>query len=327
MYIDVHWHHVPAAFVDAILSGRCPLVGAIDYDDGIPAVTFRHGFRLRLTDRLTQVEPALAALDEAGLDIATPSIAPPIRQYEAPAEIGVEICRAMNDAAVEVMERSGRRLRPLANVPMQDPQEAANELRRAIETLGLAGVAIGSNVEGVNIGIRRFDPFWQAVAELDAFVFIHPETVLGIDRLRHHEMENLVGFPVDTAVAVASLIFDGVFERFGPLKVCLAHGGGAFPYLVSRWQHGYEARLAKKGETASPYSYLDSIYCDSLTHGAKQLRFLGDVIGSDHIMLGSDYPFDMGDPQPVETTRTAIQNPAAVDAITGRTAARLLGFD
>ena len=176
---------------------------------------------------------------------------------------------------------------------------------------------------------EEFRPFWRAVAELDTFVFLHPETVMGAhDRLCNHELENFVGFPVDTAVAAASMIFDGVYAEVGPLKTVYAHGGGAMPYLISRWQHGHQARISKRdGSVGPPMSYLDSLYCDSLTHGGPQLQFLVDLIGADHVMLGSDFPFDMGDPQPVRTMEATVTDERERRLISGEVAARLLGIE
>jgi aminocarboxymuconate-semialdehyde decarboxylase len=327
--IDVHWHLVPRAVADGIVAGRIPVSGTVDTSGDMPAVTAPYGFRLRFQERLIDTGLALEALDEAGLDIATPSLAPPLRQYDADVESATVFCRAVNDSFAEIQSDTGGRLRPLADVPLHDAEAAAVELRRAIEELGLHGVGIGTNVDGRNLGDEEFRPFWRAVADLDAFVFLHPETVLGAhDRFCRHELENFVGFPVDTAAAAASMIFDGVYHEFGPLKTCYAHGGGAMPYLLGRWEHGYHARIAKQPDPiSSPTSYLDSLYCDSLVHGGPQLAFLVDLVGSDHVMLGSDFPFDMGDPQPVKTMEKTVENARDRNLIRGETAAKLLNID
>jgi aminocarboxymuconate-semialdehyde decarboxylase len=329
MKIDVHWHHVPAAFADAVVSGRCRVAGTVDTSGPDPVVTVGNGFKLRLTQRLTDPAAAIAAMDAAGLDAVAPSLAPPIRQYDAGPEIALDACRLINDSFAETAQAFPGRFHPLANVPLQDPDAAAAELRRCMLELGLRGVAIGTNVEGENLGDERFRPFWRAVAELDPFVFLHPETVMGAaDRLRRHELENFVGFPVDTAVAAASLIFDGVYQQYGRIKTCFAHGGGAFPYLISRWEHGYWQRIAaRRSGVANPYAYLPSLYCDSLTHGGRQLAFLIDVVGADHVMLGGDYPFDMGVADPVRPMERVVTGERERALIAGGNAAALLGID
>jgi aminocarboxymuconate-semialdehyde decarboxylase len=329
MKIDVHWHLVPQAVADGIVAGRVPVAGTVDTSGEIPVVEAPYGFRLRLQERLLDTKHHLAALDDAGLDICTPTLAPPLRQYDAEVESATVFCRAVNDSFAAIQQDTDGRIRPLADLPLQDADAAIAEMKRAVLELGLHGVGIGTNVSGRNLGDEEFRPFWRAVAELDTFVFLHPETVLGAhDRLCKHELENFVGFPVDTAVAAASMIFDGVYQEVGPLKTCYAHGGGAMPYLISRWEHGFKARHAgKPGAIDSPMTYLDSLYCDSLTHGGPQLQFLVDLVGEDHVMLGSDFPFDMGDPQPVRTMEKTVTDDRARDLINGETAARLLGID
>jgi aminocarboxymuconate-semialdehyde decarboxylase len=329
MNIDVHWHMVPQAVADGIAAGRVPVSGDVDTSGDVPAVKAPYGFRIRLQERLTDTQSALDALDEAGLDIATPTLAPPLRQYDADVESATAFCRAVNDAFAGVQRDTDGRLRPLADVPMQDPDAAVAELRRAVTELGLHGVGIGTNIDGRNLGDEEFRPFWRAVADLDAFVFLHPETVLGAhDRFCRHEQENFVGFPVDTAAAVASMIFDGVYREVGPLKTCYAHGGGAMPFLLSRWEHGYWARIANRPDPVeSPMAHLHSLYCDSLVLGGPQLAFLIDIVGADHVMLGSDFPFDMGDPQPVATMERTVTDPHARELIAGATAARLLNLE
>ena len=196
--------------------------------------------------------------------------------------------------------------------------------------LGFAGVQISTHVAGRNLGDQDLRPFWQAVADLDAFVFLHPSPPpLGLreGRLNRHDMGNFVGLPVESACALASLMFDGVYEDVGTIKTCFAHGGGAFPYILSRWEHGYEARLApNEPPMRNPYSYLGSVYADSLTHSPRALQFLVDTLGEDHVMLGSDYPFDMGVPDPYGAMVDGIHDAGTQAKVAGDTASRLLGI-
>lgn len=328
MKIDVHWHLIPPAFVDAILSGACPVDGDIEHQGDEITIVLNNGFRQPLFDRLTDPAIAVSHMDAVGLDVVTPSCAPPMMHYWADVDVAVRLSRTMNDALAEAAAQYPDRLKPLANLPMADPEQAVTELRRAVGELGFAGAAIGTNVNGANLGDDRFHPFWGAVAELDCFVFFHPVTPLGAqDRFARHGQSNFVGLPVDSAAAVASLLFDGVYERFGPLKTCFAHGGGAFPYILSRWEHGYHARQAEKlAPVKSPVNYLSSIYADSLTHSELGLRFLVDLLGDDHVVLGSDYPFDMGVPDPEQAMNRAIEDGSSREKIAGLTAARLIGL-
>ena len=325
--IDVHWHHAPRLYVEAVLNGDLEIAGRPDLSGPVPVIEVQKG-RVKITDAVSGLEAAMAVMESSGMDYATPSIVPPLSQYEATPEIAVKVSRHINDGFAELMEDSRGRLRPLAHVPLQDARSAVNELRRAIRELGLVGVAVGTNINGRNLGDEAFRPFWRAVAEDDIYVFVHPENPLGSERLSDHELRNFVGFPIDTAAAVSSMIFDGVYEEVGPLKTVFAHGGGAFPYIFGRWQHGYEKRLAGGGaKSKSPFTYLPSLYCDSLVHSSQSLRFLTDLVGADHVMLGGDYPFDMGDPNPFETMASAIESDHVRDLIGGANAARLLRLE
>lgn len=335
MNIDVHWHHVPEQYVKAVADGKVPLNGRYTTNDaGEPEIKVSLGFReftQELPPELTEIDAAVAHMDKVGLDVVAASIAPPLMQYQADDADGAKICAVMNDSMAAAVSAHPTRFRPLANVPMQDPAAAAAELRRAMGELGFAGAQISTHVAGRNLGDADLRPFWEAVAELDAFIFLHPSPPpLGLreGRLNRHDMGNFVGLPVESACALASLMFDGVYEDVGTIKTCFAHGGGAFPYILSRWEHGYDARLAPKGPPMkNPYAYLDSVYADSLTHSAPALEFLVGTLGEDHVVLGSDYPFDMGVDDPFGAMTEAIGEGPVRDKVAGLTAARLLGLD
>jgi aminocarboxymuconate-semialdehyde decarboxylase len=326
--IDVHWHHVPKAFADAVVSGDVPVAGqVVKRDDGVPLVKLDNGFKQPLPPFLTEPETIIADLDAAGVDVAAASVAPPLSHLDASPEVALGVSRAINDAYAEVAEAHNGRILPLANLPLQDVDLALKELKRVVEELGFKGVALGSNVAGKNLGHDSLFPFWEEARERDLFVFVHGLSPLGRERLGEHELHNFVGLPIDTAVTVASMVFGGTYERLPGLKACFSHGGGAFPCLVGRWDHGYNARLKPNNPTIKlPSEYLKDIYADSLTLDQTSLRFLVDRIGASQVLLGSDHPFDMGDRDPVGKVKEAIDDPDAVEAILGGTAARLLGL-
>lgn len=329
MQIDVHWHHIPASFVEDVLSGRHAIDGVVERRGDQIDLKMNMGFTFDLTPDLYETELVEDALDAAGHDHVLAALPPPLMHYEVDPDGGLLVSRLINEAwAATAAGVPGGRLLPLTQVPLQDPLASADEVRRASSEYGFKGVAIRSNVIGQNLGDDALLPFWEAVWETESFVFVHPQTPLGAERLKKHQLVNFVGLPIDTAAAVASLIFDGVYDRFPGLKTCFAHAGGAFPYLLGRWDHGFMARNSSGFLIdREPSSYLDSIYCDSLTHSQNGLRFLTDEIGSDRVLLGSDYPFDMGEPDPAGALRAAIETPEVVDAIRGDTAARLVGLD
>lgn len=329
MRIDLHWHQVPPSFAEAVLSGALAINGTVERDGDQVTIVLASGFKQGIFAKLTDPALAVAHMDEVGLDVVAPAIAPPLMHYDADPAMAIKICHAINDGLAESAEAYPDRFRPLANLPMQDPAAAVAELRRAVEDLGFPGAQIGTNVNDRNIGGEEFHPFWAAVKELDALIWFHPFTPMGRkDRLRTHFQANLTGLPVDTAAAISSLVFDGIYEKYGPLKTGFSHGCGAFPYIVSRWEHGYQARLEGKIDPIkAPMQYMDSIYADGLTHSDLALRFLVEVVGADHVVLGSDYPFDMGLEDPNGEMERAIADPEVREQIGWRTAAALLGLE
>lgn len=325
--VDVHWHHIPKAFADAVVSGRVPVAGRIvTSEDGMSTVLLDNGFKQTLPAFLTEPATILADMDAAGVDVVAASIAPPMSHLDVDPALGLTVSRAINDSYAELAEEYDGRVVPLGNVPLQDVGLAIKELRRITDEYGFKGVQVGSNIGGKNLGDESHFPFWEEVRERDLFVFSHGVNPLGADRLSEHQLHNFVGLPIDTAVSVGSMVFNGVYERLPGLKVCYSHGGGAFPCLLGRWDHGFRDRLSKQTETTikMPTDYLIDMYADSLTHDATSLRFLVDRLGADQVVLGSDHPFDMGEKDPVGKLKEAIDDPAVVGKIAGETAARLL---
>ena len=327
--IDVHWHHVPTAFADAVIAGDVPIAGRVVQDGGGRAVVkLDNGFSQPLPPFLTDPATVIADLDEAGVETACASIAPPLSHLDCDPAIAIGVSRAINDAFAELADQHHGRVLPLANVPLQDVDLAIKELERVVDDYGFRGIQVGSNIGGKNLGDESLFPFWEKVRERDLMVFSHGLSPLGPERMSEHELKNFVGLPIDTAVSVASLVFNGVYERLPGLKIVFSHGGGAFPCLVGRWDHGFRGRLSKQAETTIrlPSDYLVDIYADSLTHDAAGLRYLVERLGEDQVVIGSDHPFDMGESDPVGKVKEAIDDPAVVDKILGGTAARLLGL-
>ena len=272
--IDVHAHHVPESVL--------PLVG---YDTG------RGG---SMQGDMSDLSVRIADMDAQGVEM------------QAVSGVGgtfgrdLETARAFNDAMAESLAPYPDRFVGLAVAPLGEPDSAPSEVERAVKDLGMRGVAIGSNVNGKNLDEPEFGPFFRKVEELDIPMFIHPVSPqLGLDRLGKYHLANLIGNVTETAVAAASLIFGRVLDEFPKLKPYLAHGGGSCPYISGRWDHGWTSR-GEGGMPAAPTEYLQRIYYDSLTHSQRALEYLVRFAGADHVMLGSDYPYSMGDPGPVQ---------------------------
>ncbi len=211
------------------------------------------------------------------------------------------VARQFNEAIATIAGKHNDRLAALAISPLGEPASAAAELHHAVRTLGLCGVEIGSNVSGAPLDDEAFLSFFEAAAELDVPVFVHPTNPFGKDRLCRFELLNLLGFVSDTALAAASLVFGGVMSRFPTLKVFLAHAGGTMPFLRGRWSHGWNERGFDCAIDKSPEVYLDRFCVDSIAHSSASLRLVADQLGAGRIMLGTDYPYDMGDWTPRKT--------------------------
>jgi aminocarboxymuconate-semialdehyde decarboxylase len=208
---------------------------------------------------------------------------------------------------------------------MQDPHAAVAELERAVELLGMRGVAICTHVNGVDLDDLRFEPVFAKAEELDVPIFLHPQNSGDMRRLKDRHLWNTVGFPFETALTASRMIMSGLFARFPKLNVILAHGGGYFPYQVARLDHAYGRRASlREGLPQKPSYYLRNIYCDGLLHDPLSLQFLIDRMGPDHVVLGCDYSFGMGTVHAVQSVRELGLPATEETAILGGTLARLL---
>jgi len=245
--------------------------------------------------------------------------------YDCEPALGLSCAALQNEDIARVVKEHAGRFAGLATVPMQAPELAAQELRRAMTTLGLKGMEIGSQVRGRNLDDPALDPVWAAAEQLSAFIFIHPLAFGPRERLQSYYLNNFVGLTFETTLAGASLVFGGVLERYPDLRICLSHGGGYIPYQRGRFLHGWQVREEPKARLhGNPDTSIDRLYFDSITHSAKALEYLVDVQGADHVLLGSDYPFDMGNLDCVRKVEEAQLQPAIRERILGGRARELL---
>jgi aminocarboxymuconate-semialdehyde decarboxylase len=247
------------------------------------------------------VDKRLADMDKAGFDRQLLAVVPPTVMYDHPGNVGLTASRIQNEAIARRVRAMPDRFMGIATVPMQAPDLAAAELRRAMKDDGLLGAMIGSHVEGRNLDDPALDPFWAEAEALGAFILLHPMKVAGMDRQKSYYLNNFIGNPLDTTIAAACLVFGGVYERFPGLQIVLSHGGGFTPYQAARWVHGWAERAEAQVHLKNgPQASIDKLLFDTILHGPDQLQFLVDWAGSDRVMLGSDYPFDMGQYDAVE---------------------------
>jgi aminocarboxymuconate-semialdehyde decarboxylase len=185
----------------------------------------------------------------------------------------------------------------MGTVPMQNIDMAIAEMRRCRSELGFRAIEIGSNIDGINLDDPSFYPLWEAAQGIDMGIFVHPWNMVGGDRMDRYWGKWLVGMPAETTLAITSMIFGGVFDKFPRLKVMFAHAGGAFPFTLGRISHGWNCRpdLVNVHNVSDPYTYVGKFWVDSITHDRDALRYLVSLLGADRIAYGTDYPFPLGD--------------------------------
>ena len=244
--------------------------------------------------------------------------------YSLPPRQGAAWSRAQNEGLAASLAEVGGRHAGLATVPLQSPELAAEELRVAVTSLGLRGAMIDPNALGRPLADRSLDPFWKAAAELAAPVMLHPFLLEAVERFGRHYLHNLVGYPFETTLAAGSLILGGTLDRFPDLDVVLVHGGGFLPYHVGRFDRGHAVRPEVRADGAAlPSSYLRRFHYDTLVQFPPALAFLVALVGADRVLLGSDHPFWLGDPEPARVVREAGLSAAAQAAILGDNAVRI----
>lgn len=276
--------------------------------------------------KLTSVETRLADMDKLGIDIQAISPAPSQYYYWAEPGLARQTSRLINDNIAGIVAAHPDRFVGLGMVPLQAPEMAVAELERMVKQLDLRGVEICTDVAGEELSHERFRPFFAKAQELGILVFMHPSGFTDGQRLSDHYFINVIGNPLASTVAVSHLIFGGVLDAYPRLKLCAAHGGGFLPTYSGRMDHAHRARpdcrrLIKK----APTSYLKKLYFDTVVFTDHQLDYLVRQYGSDHVLLGSDYPYDMADPNPVRHVTSARGLTGTEKAaVLGGNAARLL---
>ncbi|HET7143002.1 MAG TPA: amidohydrolase family protein [Anaerolineales bacterium] len=326
MIIDTHAHIIlPEILREAAPAEQWrPRVG---WENGRQFVEFGPKRIGSATREFVSPEKILNEMETSGVDAVLLSPWVSLVRYEARAEESLNACRIQNDALAALVKKYPQKIAALGMVPLQDVPLAIQELERLMNS-GLKGAEIGAHVNGVYPGDERFRPFWEACESLGAFVFIHPVEGGGRVELRDYYMWNVIGNPLDTTIAAGHLILSGVMDACPRLKILLAHGGGALPYLHGRLDRGYKMRPEINNVISKlPTEYLKQFYFDTITHDPVVLKSLVDLVGADHVLLGSDYPFDMGNEDPVDLVRSANLGTENEKMILGDTARQLLSWE
>jgi aminocarboxymuconate-semialdehyde decarboxylase len=315
--IDVHTHFTPPFMAEE--GAREGGVFGVRAEGG--RLIHPEGFQYPIHPDSQDPSLKLAGMDEAGIDIAVLSLIPPLFFYDQPEAEAVEFARRANDALASMVDGE-ERLLAFAHLPLQAPEEAARELDRTITELGFRGAHIGTDAgAGTPLDTSELDPVYAAAEAHDRPLVLHPSYVGLKPGLEDFYFTNSIGNPLETTIAAARMIHGGVLDRFPSLKLVLVHAGGYLPYQIGRFDHAYEVRSEPKVSLdRAPSEYLDRFFMDTITHAGPQLDFLASLIGTERLVLGTDIPFDMGDPRPLELIRRTSVDPDAI----GATAAKLL---
>jgi aminocarboxymuconate-semialdehyde decarboxylase len=321
--VDCHAHVIPAVMcTDAVPADWQP---RLERADGQLVVSFQGRQLTSVTGEFCNVTVMLEQAAAAGVShlLLSPWILL-VPVLADPAE-AARICRLQNESlAQSAADRPGQ-VYALGSVPLQDPAASVAELEYLMQLPGLRGVEVPASVAGWYLGDERFAPFWAAAADTGAVVFVHPTTRgLGVPALDGHYLWNAVGNPLETTIAAAQLVLAGVLDRHADLTVLLAHGGGALPALRGRLRRAAEVRPEAGADCVDVDAAIGRLFFDSLTHDRAVLADLVSFAGADHVLLGSDRPFDMGSDHPVDEVRSLGLDPRAESQLLGGNADRLL---
>ena len=326
--IDIHCHRecAPAAefMKDAALA-----VGKVALGHGNPITQAVNRRQLEaIRPKMDVLDVRISDMDRMGVDVQAVAVAVYQYYYWADVELGAKVARITNEEFVESTSRYPGRFLPFGTVPLQDTDAAVQELRYLATELGMRGIEIGTHVEGEEISSARLEPFWAEVALLGLVVVIHTHGATHPQRLADHNFVNIIGHAFEATLATAHLIFNGVLERHPDLKIVVVHGGGYLPAYAGRLDHGWRAREdVREGVPQPPTSYLRKFYFDTMVFEPGQLEYLVSTYGADHVLLGTDYPYDMGEDDPLALIASTVgldQN--QIDLVAGGNAARLLGL-
>ena len=294
MVVDLHSHFIPLDAANAADVGI-----HFERADGSDVRLSAPHQQMSLEGQLFDLDLQLADLQRQRLDRRMLVIPPFCFQYELSPELGARWARALNDGVAEAAATDPKHFVGFGTVPLQDIPVAIEELERIWGDLRLRGIEIASNINGVELDSESLEPFWKRVDALGLLVLIHPHYIAGVDRLDGYYLRNLLGNPFDTAIAATRLVLGGVLERHRNLRIILSHGGGAFPGIMGRVMHGYGARPEARLQTHDPAAAARRLFYDTIVFEPRMLRYLVDSFGASQVILGTDYPFDMGMEDPV----------------------------
>jgi len=322
--IDIHAHFYPPAYLRLIEAEGGGFGATYEATENGPVVRVAGLHAGPLGAAFIDLEPRIAAMDAAGVDVQALSLTQPM-VYWGDRDFAGRLAAAFNDALAAAHAAHPDRLVGFATLPMPYPDLAVAELERAAMLPGIRGIYLATRILDRELSDAAFFPVYERAEALGLPVFLHPVNVIDPERLKDYFLSNLLGNPFDTAIAAAHLVFGGVLDRFPNLTVCLPHAGGAFPYLAGRLNHGWKVRPECSHLKDGPLTYLRRFTYDTIAHAPDALAYLIATVGVERVMMGSDYCFDMGCERPVEiVTDLPGLDDADRQAILGGNAAALL---
>src|SRR5919108_1851880 len=328
--IDIHHHYfAPELIIEIKQHGKTLGIEYFppkDVKDNPYQIQFPKGRRFRPDPRMAEVPNRLEVMTKGNIGIATVEVHTACVGYELDGPRGETWSNLYNEAIMNLVKRHPDRFVGVATVPLQDPPRAAKVLEQAIANLKMSAVTIASNVVGKYFDDKDFDPFWAKAQELDVLMIMHPEWVAGGDRMGSYGLRTVCGNPADTTLSVGYIIYSGVFDRFPNLKLALLHGGGFFPYHLGRFDQGMRSGTAAARMPAKqpPSKYLKNLYFDNLVYRVETVEYLKRMVGAEHVMVGTDYPFDLGDWQAAEKIQRMNCTEAEREAMMRSNARKLL---
>lgn len=311
---DLHTHYYPKIFFDKIRE----LSSEFSFDEdptGRTIIKLGGARFFGITPPMTDPQKRLEDMDRVGIDVEVVSLSTP-NVFFAPAERQPDVARMVNDAYAELISRHPDRFKGFASIPMDAPDEALKELHRALDELRLNGVILISNIQGRPLTSPQYRPFFEEANRRKLCIFLHPMLPASPEPYRQYVLGPLVGFPSDTTLATALMCFDGLFRELPDIRWIIGHAGGAIPWLMERLDNGYrDFAECRENIDALPSTYLKKLYYDTVTFSPHTLRMLRDVVGVDHMVMGSDYPHLLGS---IERSVSSIEDLHIPDAEKGR---------